>query len=153
MKFLFSILPLDVIKYILLYDDLYIMRDGEMVTIIPKKDYRYHLLRYVTFRLNFVETYNNMTVVHYYFPNVYQYCGRRTNNSDVIQVNMQDQSDGSIKYHIWIGRQYPKFFMCSKRQDYYIENPDKYHWVYTETEYVRPEKYQFICTETEYVRK
>jgi hypothetical protein len=137
MKFLFCNLPLDVIKYILLFDDHYIMRKGEMVAIIPKKDYRYHLLRYITFRRDFIENYNNMTICHYYFPNVYQYSGRRMNNSDVIQMIMQEESDGSIRYRIWIGRQYPKSFICSKRQDYYIENPAKYHWVYTETEYVR----------------
>lgn len=37
MKFIFSSLPDDIIKNILLYDDHFIMRKGEIVSIIPKK--------------------------------------------------------------------------------------------------------------------
>jgi hypothetical protein len=37
MKFKFCKLPLDIIKYILLYDEHFIMRKGEIISIIPKR--------------------------------------------------------------------------------------------------------------------
>jgi len=49
MKFIFCNLPLYIKKYILSYDEYFIIRNGEIISIIPKKDYRYKLLNYITF--------------------------------------------------------------------------------------------------------
>jgi hypothetical protein len=136
MNFIFCKLPDDIIKYILLYDDHFIMRKGEMVSIIPKKDYRYNLLKYITFDLDYIERWDNIMMCKYFFPNLYNYEGRHINNSDLIQVNLQEENN-TIKYFIWIGKQYPKSVICNKPQNYYIENSSEYNWIYTEYEYIR----------------
>ncbi len=136
MKFKFCKLPLDIIKYILLYDEHFIMRKGENISIIPKTDYRYILLNFITFNLNYLENYNNELRYNYYFPNLHNYEGRVKNNSDLIQVSINEKKN-FIKYSIWIGRQYPKSITCNKTQNYYIEKPLDYNWIYTEYEYIR----------------
>jgi len=136
MKFKFSNLPLDIIKYILLYDEHFIMRKGEIISIIPKTDYRYILLNFITFNLDYLENYNNELRCKYYFQNLYNYEGRVKNNSDLIQVNINENND-FIKYSIWIGKQYPKSITCNKTQNYYIEKPLDYNWIYTEYKYIR----------------
>ena len=136
MKFKFSKLPLDIIKYILLYDEHFIMRKGEIISIIPKTDYRYILLNFITFNLDYLENYNNELRCKYYFQNLYNYEGRVKNNSDLIQVNINENND-FIKYSIWIGKQYPKSITCNKKQNYYIENELDYNWIYTEYKYIR----------------
>lgn len=136
MKQIFCKLPLDIIKYILLYDKHFIMRKGEIISIIPKSDYRYILLNFITFNLDNFESYNNELRYNYYFPNLYNYEGRIKNNSDLIQVNINENND-FIKYSIWIGKQYPKSITCNKEQKYYIEKPFDYNWIYTEYTYIR----------------
>ena len=136
MKPIFCKLPLDIIKYILLYDEHFIMRKGEIISIIPKTDYRYILLNFITFNLDYLENYNNELRYKYYFPNLYNYEGRVKNNSDLIQVNINENND-FIKYSIWIGKQYPKSITCNKEQYYYIEKPLDYNWIYTEYKYIR----------------
>ena len=136
MKFKFSKLPLDIIKYILLYDDHFIMRKGEIISIISKTDYRYILLNFITFNLDYLENYNNELRYKYYFQNLYNYEGRAINNSDLIQVNINENND-FIEYSIWIGKQYPKSITCNKTQNYYIEKPLDYNWIYTEYKYIR----------------
>lgn len=133
---IFKKLPLDIIKYILLYDDHFIMRNGEIISIIPKTDYRYILLNFITLNLYSLERFYNELRYKYYFPNLYNYEGRVKNNSDIIQVNIVENID-CIKYSIWIGKQYPKSINCSKKQYYYIEKPLDYNWIYTEYKYIR----------------
>jgi hypothetical protein len=136
MKHIFHKLPLDIIKHILLYDEHFIMRKGEIISIIPKTDNRYILLNLITINLDYLENYNSELRYKYYFKNVYNYERRQPNNSDLIQVNINENND-FIKYSIWIGKQYPKSISCNKKQNYYIENPLEYHWIYTEYEYIR----------------
>ena len=137
MKFIFCNLPYDIIKNILLYDEHFIMRKGEIISIIPKSDNRYKLLNFITLKRNSIENLTNNTIRYeYYFNNLYDYEGRQINNSDLIQVNINEDND-IIKYSVWIGKQYPKFFICNKKQNYYIENPLEYNWIYTEFEYIR----------------
>jgi hypothetical protein len=112
------------------------MRKGEIISIIPKSDYRYILLNFITFNLDNFESYNNELRYNYYFPNLYNYEGRIKNNSDLIQVNINENND-FIKYSIWIGKQYPKSITCNKEQKYYIEKPFDYNWIYTEYTYIR----------------
>ena len=136
MNHIFHKLPLDIIKYILLYNENFIMRKGEIISIIPRTDYRYTLLNFITFNLDYIENYNNELRYKYYFSNLYNYEGRQTNNSDLIQININENND-FIRYSIWIGKQYPKSINCNKKQIYYIENPLDYNWIYTEYEYIR----------------
>ena len=94
MKFLFRNLPNDIINHILLYDERFIMRKGNIVSIIPKTDYRYNLLKFITLNLRYVENYNNHMIRYMYgFPNLYNYEGRLLNNSDMIQVNLYEYND------------------------------------------------------------
>jgi len=137
MKFIFCNLPENIINNILLYDEHFIMRKGVITSIIPKTDVRYKLLKFITINLDCVEKIHNTTRYNYYFHNLYDYNGRQKNNSDLIQVTMNECND-TVKYSIWIGKQYPKSFICSnKKQNYYIETPLEYNWIYTEFEYVR----------------
>jgi hypothetical protein len=137
MKHIFSNLPRDIINYILLYDEHFIMRKGEIISIIPKTDDRYRVLHFITFRLEYFEIYNNELRYKYFFPNLYNYEGRQMNNSDVIQIDV-NENDDFIKYSVWIGKQYPKSINRNKcRQMYYIENSLHYNWVYTQYEYIR----------------
>ena len=136
MKHIFRKLPFDIIKYILLYDEHFIMRRGEIISIIPKTDYRYNLLNFITFHFSEIYLQHNELRYKYYFPNLYNYEGRQINNSDLIQVNI-NENNNFIKYSIWIGKQYPKSINCNKKQNYYIENPLDYNWIYTNFEYIR----------------
>jgi hypothetical protein len=136
MKFIFCKLPIEIIKYILLYDERFIIRKGEIISIIPKTDYRYNLLNFITFNLGYIEKFNNELRYNYYFPNLHNYEERTKTNSDLIQVSINEQKK-IIKYSIWIGRQYPKYIKRNKKQDYYIENELDYNWIYTEYKYIR----------------
>jgi len=52
MAFIFENLPTDMIKKILLYNDNFTIRKGEIISIISKNDYRYKLLSKITLKLN-----------------------------------------------------------------------------------------------------
>jgi hypothetical protein len=141
MKFIFCNLPENIINNILLYDEHFIMRKGVLISIIPKTDNRYKLLKFITLKLDCVEKIHNATRYNYYFHNLYDYEGRQQNNSDLIQVTINENNENNensiVKYSIWLGKQYPKSFICNKKQKYYIENPSEYNWIYNEFEYVR----------------
>jgi len=136
--FIFCNLPHDIINNILLYDEHFIMRKGVIISIIPKTDNRYKLLNFITLKLDCVEKINNIIRYNYYFHNLHDYEGRQKNNSDLIQVTINENNENKIiKYSIWIGKQYPKSFICNKKQNYYIENSVEYNWIYNEFEYTR----------------
>ena len=108
---IFRSLPNDVINYILLYDDHFILRKGKIISIIPKTDKRYKLLSFITFKLDYVEHFNNFEIRYVYiFPNLYNYDGRRITNSDTIHVSIQEQEDNSIKYSIFLISKNVSFF-------------------------------------------
>ena len=137
MKFLFSNLPMDVIKYILLFDKHFIIRKGEIVSIILKSDYRYNLLKYITFKNCIIEKFHDMVRYNYEYYNLYDYHKRGNNNDDLIQVSISEKND-TVKYVVWLGRQKPNSIMVTnKRQIYFIKNPKEYHWDYIEFEYIR----------------
>lgn len=136
MKFIFNKLPTDIINHILLYDEHFSMRKGKIISIIPKTDYRYKLISFITFNVVYAEEFNNVFTYKYYFNNLYNYDGRKLNNSDLIHVTLTEYDD-ILKYSIWIGKQYPKSVNCNKKQNYYIENQLEYNWIYTEYQYIR----------------
>jgi len=142
MEFIFSYLPKDIINNILLYDEHFIMRKGELISIIPKTDIRYKLLDCITCSLNYVEKNGNTYDYKYFFKNLYNYDGRKSNNSDLIHIKLTEY-EHSVKYEFWIGRQYPKAISSEfgKKQIYLIEDPMQYNWVYTNFEFIR---YEYI---------
>ena len=93
MTFIFEKLPTDIIKKIVLYNDNFIIRKGEIISIIPKNDYRYKLLSNITLKLN--KIYGNNRY-NYFFPNLYNY-EERTNNNDLFQISIEEKSNGEIK--------------------------------------------------------
>ena len=103
MNHIFRKLPLDVIKYIFLYDEHFIMRKGEIISIIPKTDYRYNLLNFITFNCSEIYLQNNELRYKYYFPNLYNYEGRQMNNSDLIQVNIHENHNFIINILFGLG--------------------------------------------------
>ena len=133
---IFNKLPIEIKNYILLFNEHFIMRKGEIISIIPKSDYRYNLLKFITFKLDCVEYYGGELKCRHYFHNLYDYEERQQNNSDLIQVDIKENED-SIKYSVWIGKQYQKSVKSNKTQIYHIENPLEYNWIYTEYKYIR----------------
>ena len=132
--FIFSNLPIDIINMILLYDEHFIMRKGEIVSIIPKTDNRYKLLSFITLKLQSIDKFTTYVRYNYHFTNLYNYKGRHIDNSDLMQVVIKENKN--ITYSVWIGKQYPKSFICTKEQPFLIENV-RYHWKYLEYKYVR----------------
>jgi hypothetical protein len=120
------------------------MRKGELISIIPKTDIRYKLLDCITCSLNYVEKNGNTYDYKFFFKNLYNYDGRKSNNSDLIHIKLTEY-ENSVKYSVWIGRQYPKAISSEfgKKQIYLIEDPLRYNWVFTQFEFIR----------SEYVRK
>lgn len=135
-NFIFSELPYDLIKNILLYDEHFIIRKGVITSIISKTDYRYKLLHFFIPKLRIKENLHKKIKYTYHFPNLYNYEGRQAHNSDLIDIII-NECNNNIKYSIWIGRQYPKSFICNKKQNYYIEKPSDFNWIYTQYEYIR----------------
>ena len=133
MNFLFCTLPMDIIKYILLFDEHFIIRKGEIISIIPKSDYRYNLLHYVTLQNCVIKRFPNMTRYNYELYNYHERCG---SDNDLIQVTILE-TNNIVEYVVWIGRQKLNSMMTTHKQHYVITNPDTYHWEYVEYEYIR----------------
>jgi len=137
MGFIFANLPDEIIKQILLYNENFILRNGKIMCLIPKSDYRYAVIDSITYKLDYMVRLYGMVRYHFFFPNLYNYKERRMNNSDKIQITINENYRDILFYSIWIGRQHPKLILCNKEQNYYIENPEEYHWIYTEYDYIR----------------
>lgn len=83
----------------------YIIRNGELVSIISKNDYRYKLLHYITIRLvNTVNRHNNINLM-FSLNNLCDIVERKEQyvDNDMIEVRM-DLSSSVVKYNIFIGR-------------------------------------------------
>ena len=105
MKSIFSKLPNDIINYILVFNERFIIRNGELVSIISKNDYRYKLLHYITIRLvNTVNRHNNINLM-FSLNNLCDIVERKEQyvDNDMIEVRM-DLSNSVVKYNIFIGR-------------------------------------------------
>ena len=135
-------LPYELVNIILDYDGRikYKQKNAidyhKYVNVIHKYDERYNLLKFITFKLDCVEYYGGELKCRHYFHNLHDYEERQQNNSDLIQVDIKENED-SIKYSVWIGKQYQKSVKSNKTQIYHIENPLEYNWIYTEYKYIR----------------
>jgi len=135
MNFLFCKLPMDIIKYIVQFDEHFIIRKGEIISVIPKTDYRYNLLKFITFKDCIIEKFHDMIRYNYELYNLCNY--KKRENSDLVQVTIFEKNN-ILEYVVWIGRQKKNnSAIKNKKQMYFIENPTKYHWKYTEYEYSR----------------
>jgi hypothetical protein len=145
---IFSKLPPDIIKYILIFDKRFIIRYGEIVSIIPKDDYRYNLLHYITLtdfnkKLNITNSQNINRYYQYNLPNLYDLSERRDQliDDDSIDVRINydenENQNKNIIYNISIGRLRLKDNTIPKRRIYYKGNLDEYEWYYIHYKYVR----------------
>jgi hypothetical protein len=139
MVFIFSNLPLDIIKYIITFDKHFILRNGEIISIIPKDDYRYNLLHYITLKEEDNWIFIQEHRYEYIMPNLYDIIERKDQSieNDITSVAISNNDNGSIKYSIYIGRLKPKNKYMKKKQIYYKGNLSDYDWHYILYEYTR----------------
>jgi len=105
MSQIFSNLPLDIIKHILLFDKNFILRKSEIVTVIPKDDKRYSILNYIVLKKD-KEYHWDKNTFKYTFLNYYD--GPRPNSvgEDSIYVKIHIKNK-TVDYEIWVGRLKP----------------------------------------------
>ena len=128
MKSIFSKLPNDIINYILGFDEHFTIRNGELVSIISKNDYRYKLLHYITIRLvNTVNRHNNINLM-FSLNNLCDIVERKEQyvDNDMIEVRM-DLSSSVVKYNIFIGRLKPKDDI-ERKPLFYVGDLLNYTW-------------------------
>ena len=138
----FSKLPNDIINYILVFDEHFTIRNGELVSIISKNDYRYKLLHYITIRLVNTENRpnnipNNKINMKFNLDNLCDIVERKEQyiDNDMIEVRM-DLSDSVVKYNIFIGRLKPKDDI-ERKPLFYVGNLLNYTWYFYDYFYQR----------------
>ena len=144
MNFIFSKLPIDIINRILLFDEHFIKRKGKIISVFGKSDYRYKLLKYITFKSYDIEILNGQKTRYSYY--LYNEIHTTDYENDLIQVTIC-QRDEYLEYIVWIGRKKLKnnndlkndndTNNDTKLQIYHIQNPEKYYWKYIEFKYIR----------------
>jgi hypothetical protein len=73
MKFIYHNLPQDIINYILLYDPHFNMRKGKIISIIPKTDYRYNLIkRNINKKINIISISNKDNIDGFTYLKIFQ---------------------------------------------------------------------------------
>jgi len=139
---IFSKLPKDIINYILIFDTNFKLRNGKLISIILKNDYRYELLNYITIKPNIYfkdyfynfngYEYSSYKTYDYILPNIYHNEERIIERiNDGIQVLIKNNIDGSIEYIIYIYRLKPKENEnYLKKQIFYKSKFLNYEWNY-----------------------
>jgi|LauGreDrversion4_2_1035121.scaffolds.fasta_scaffold00544_26 hypothetical protein len=130
MKFIFSKLPNDIIQNIITFDKHFILRNGKVVSIIPKDDYRYNVLSFIIPELNNIRYMSENRISYtYYLPNCYDIPFRKYQyiENDMLQVRIQNKKD-YILYEMFICRLKPKLNITTKPQLYYKGNLTDYEW-------------------------
>lgn len=138
--FLFSNLPNDLIKYILTFDKHFIIRKDEIVSVIPKDDYRYNLLNYITINFGYHRKYGfNIERYDYLYPNLYSNEERKEQivEDDMIQVEIKYTDLNTIDYSILIARLKCKDDNMEKKSIFYRGNLSDYEWHYIFYKYTR----------------
>jgi hypothetical protein len=144
MNFIFSKLPLDIIKYeILPYDKHFIIRKGEIVAIIPKDDMRYVLLQSICLvkkTTYIIAVVNNHKRFEYTFcKNLYDPIERKKRQveDDLLEVTMYCQENGYIEYHIFISRLKPNSLITyPSKKKIFIPNFCGYSWQYQDWDFI-----------------
>lgn len=138
MKSIFSKLPNDIINYILGFNERFTIRNGELVSIISKNDYRYKLLHYITVRLvNTENISNNKINQKFSLDNLCDMAERKEQyvDNDMIEVRM-DLSSSVVKYNIFIGRLKPKDDI-ERKSLFYVGDLLNYTWYFYDYFYER----------------
>jgi hypothetical protein len=138
--FLFSNLPNDLINYILTFDKHFIIRKDEIVSVIPKDDYRYNLLNYITINFGYNKNYGfNIERYDYFYQNLYSNEERKEQivEDDMIQVEMKYTDLNTIEYSILIARLKCKDDNMEKQPIFYRGNLSDYEWHYIFYDYTR----------------
>jgi len=138
MKSIFSKLPNDIINYILGFNENFTIRNGELVSIISKNDYRYKLLHYITIRLvNTVNRPDNNINLKFSLDNLFDMTERKEQyvDNDMIEVRM-DLSSSVVKYNIFIGRLKPKNDI-ERKSLFYVGDLLNYTWHFYDYFYER----------------
>jgi len=138
MKSIFSKLPNDIINYILGFNENFTIRNGELVSIISKNDYRYKLLHYITIRLvNTENRPNNKINLKFSLDNLCDMTERKEQyvDNDMIEVRM-NLSSSVVKYNIFIGRLKPKDDI-ERKPLFYVGDLLNYTWHFYDYFYER----------------
>jgi hypothetical protein len=139
---IFSNLPDDIKKHILSFDNHFKIRRGQIVSVIPKDDFRYKLLEYITIRLTKVtRIFSNKFDYDYNFPNLFDIEDRKKQfiDDDMCQITIF-YHENIITYRIFIGRLKPKETSrenTNKLQIFHKGNLIDYEWYYIEYYYSR----------------
>jgi hypothetical protein len=149
-KSIFSKLPLDVIKYILVsFDERFILRNGNLVSIILKSDYRYKILETITIKPEKPpREYYNYLGNDYIFNHKYNFFYHHSEKSlerikqyinlDSINVNITIHKNGIVQYFISIYRLKPKINSLHNKQIFYKGNlTQEYDWNMLMYSYIR----------------
>jgi len=138
MKSIFSKLLNDIVNYILGFNENFTIRNGELVSIISKNDYRYKLLHYITIRLvNTENRPNNKINLKFSLDNLCDMTERKEQyvDNDMIEVRM-DLSSSVVKYNIFIGRLKPKDDI-ERKSLFYVGDLLNYTWHFYDYFYER----------------
>jgi hypothetical protein len=129
MSSIFSTLPTDLITNIMLFDERFKLRNGEIVSVIPKTDYRYSLLKSIIPTFHSIATFNPLNNTghyvryEYHLPDLYTYETRE--GRDILQIYLgYPNEDNTINFVISVARWKPIVF------------PEKFHSFANEYEYV-----------------
>lgn len=151
MTFIFAKLPLDVILYeILTYDKHFKIEKGKLISIIPKDDDRYELLKTVTFVKDHFYTIGNFTKRYEYrfLKNLHDFEERKTREvgDDIVELTMYTDTNKQIECHVAIYRlkpmneiQMPNQISSHliRRNIIEIPNMNEYVWLYRYFRYFR----------------
>ena len=143
---LFSKLHIDIINHIISFDKHFIVRKGQLISVIPKDDERYKILHFVTLHLK------NPPKIRQYsppkesiyaeyvfdFPNLYDINERETQHihNDMFEVRIRIRED-HVLYSFFIGRLKPKNEYSIRQQIFYKGDLKHYEWCYVDFNYIR----------------
>ena len=144
MNFIFSKLPLDIIKYeILPFDKHFVIRKGKLVTIksINKNDRRYQILKNITIEKHYYYIIGNHHKRQEYkftnnLHNPIERSQRKIDN-DILEVTICYRANGSIEYNISIWRLRKKSELTFTDNVLYIPYIDSFCWFYKHIHYIR----------------
>lgn len=142
---LFMKLPPDITNHIISFDKHFILRKGELVSVIPKDDERYKILHYVTLRLSrpprihiHPSECSHKSEYVFDFPNLYYNNERKVQNidNDMFEVRIHISED-FVLYNFFIGRLKPLNGNLNKQLRYYNGDLKDYDWYYIDYNYIR----------------
>jgi hypothetical protein len=129
MEFIFAKLPNDIIQNIITFDKHFIMRKGNLISIIPKDDYRYDILHVIIPRSINTKKIDEKISYTYDLVNIYDIPERKYMyvKNDIIQIRIQNKED-CIYY---------KIFICKLKPYFNTINEEIYCWYNIAFEYTR----------------